>query len=47
MKCCKVQFKHLGKRYYFGCDKIKLQNGDKVIVQTIRGTELGEVVGRK
>ena len=44
MKCCKVQFKHLGKRYYFGCDKIKLQNGDKVIVQTIRGTELGEVV---
>ena len=45
MKCCKVQFKHLGKRYYFGCDKIKLQNGDKVIVQTIRGTELGEVVG--
>ena len=45
MKACKVQFKRLGKRYFFGCDKMKLNDKDKVVVNTIRGIELGEVVG--
>ena len=45
MKACKVQFKRLGKRYYFSCDKMKLQDKDKVVVNTIRGLELGEIVG--
>lgn len=45
MRACKVQFKHLGKRYYFGCENIKVNNGVKVIVSTIRGLELGEVIG--
>ncbi len=45
MKCCKVQFKQLGKRYYFGCSKLELHDKDKVVVQTVRGVELGEVVG--
>ncbi len=45
MKACRVQFKHLGKRYFFGCERINVKSGDRVIVSTIRGLELGEVVG--
>lgn len=45
MKACKVQFKRLGKRYFFSCDKMKLKDKDKVVVNTIRGLELGEIVG--
>lgn len=45
MKACKVQFKRLGKRYFFGCNKLNLKDKDKVVVNTIRGIELGEVVG--
>lgn len=45
MKACRVQFKHLGKRYFFGCEKINVKSGDRVVVSTIRGLELGEVVG--
>lgn len=45
MKAIKVQFKHLGKRYYFGCEGFDLKNGMGVVVNTIRGIELGFCVG--
>ncbi len=45
MKACKIQFKKLGKRYFFSCDKLNLENDNKVIVNTIRGLEVGSVVG--
>ena len=45
MLVCRVAFKKLGKRYYFNPNGINLKNGDKVIVETIRGIELGEVIG--
>lgn len=40
-----VQFNRLGKRYYFATDGKNINKGDKVIVETIRGIELGDVVG--
>ena len=43
MKAVMVEFKRLGKKYYFGVGKLKLNKGDSVIVDTIRGTELGKV----
>ena len=45
MEAIKVQFKPLGKRYFFGVGKLKLSDGVKVVVNTIRGTELGYCVG--
>ena len=45
MKAIKVHFKTLGKRYYFGTQGLKLKNGTPVIVNTIRGVELGHCVG--
>lgn len=45
MQTCKVQFKKLGKKYYFSCVGMKLNDGDKVVVNTIRGLELGTVSG--
>ena len=45
MDAIKVQFKPLGKRYFFGVGKLKLSDGVKVVVNTIRGTELGYCVG--
>jgi cell fate regulator YaaT (PSP1 superfamily) len=39
-----VNFSKLGKKYYFDTAHIDLQYGDKVIVETIRGLELGFVV---
>lgn len=44
MKACKVQFKKLGKKYFFSCEGKDLKAQDKVIVNTIRGIELGMVV---
>jgi len=41
MKAIKVQFKPLGKRYYFGTAGLTPVNGQEVIVNTIRGIELG------
>ena len=38
-----VRFKEVGKIYYFDPLKNKLKNGDKVIVETARGLECGEV----
>lgn len=39
-----VRFKKVGKVYYFGPKGITLNVGDKVIVETSRGVECGEVV---
>src|SRR6056297_2027708 len=39
-----VSFKRAGKIYYFDPDDIEVENGDKVIVETSRGIEMGEVV---
>ncbi len=45
MKAIRVQFKPLGKRYYFGTAGLNVKNGTSVIVNTIRGIELGFCVG--
>ncbi len=39
-----VRFKRSGKTYYFDPGKGKMQKGDFVIVETVRGIEMGEVV---
>ena len=41
MKAIKVQFKPLGKRYFFGSAGLDLKDGTAVVVNTIRGIELG------
>ncbi|MBR6072252.1 MAG: stage 0 sporulation protein [Acholeplasmatales bacterium] len=45
MDAIRVQFKPLGKRYFFGVGNLKLTDGTKVIVNTVRGIELGYCVG--
>jgi cell fate regulator YaaT (PSP1 superfamily) len=44
MKAIKVQFKELGKKYFFSQGKYKVKYNDYVVVNTIRGLELGRVV---
>ncbi len=39
-----VRFKKAGKVYYFDPAKLSIQNGDFVIVETVRGIEFGRVV---
>ncbi|MGN1105396.1 MAG: stage 0 sporulation family protein, partial [Huintestinicola sp.] len=39
-----VRFKESGKMYYFSPNGAKLETGDKVIVETARGVECGNVV---
>lgn len=39
-----VRFKDAGKIYYFAYGELWLESGDKVIVETVRGLEFGEVV---
>lgn len=39
-----VRFKNVGKVYYFDSDGNTLKKGDKVIVETSRGIECGEVM---
>ena len=45
MKVVRVQFKPLGKRYYFGVKDFKIEDHTQVIVNTVRGVELGYCVG--
>ena len=45
MKVIRIQFKPVGKKYYFSPNNIDLKDGDKVVVETIRGLELGTVIG--
>ena len=39
-----IQFNRLGKKYYFSSNGLEIKNQDKVVVETIRGLELGFVV---
>lgn len=39
-----IRFKEAGKIYYFGPGALKLNQGDDVIVETVRGVEYGMVV---
>lgn len=39
-----IQFNRLGKKYYFSTNNLDLKINDYVIVETVRGLELGEVV---
>ena len=39
-----VKFNLGAKAYFFGINNIGLNIGDKVVVETARGTELGEIV---
>ncbi|MDE5714782.1 MAG: stage 0 sporulation protein [Anaeroplasmataceae bacterium] len=45
MKAIRVTFKSLGKRYFFGTAGYDVKDKDQVIVNTIRGIELGICVG--
>ena len=45
MKVTKVQFKPLGKRYFFGISDLNLKDKTPVVVNTIRGIEMGYCVG--
>ncbi|MBQ3077616.1 MAG: stage 0 sporulation family protein [Clostridia bacterium] len=41
---CGVRFKEVGKVYYFDPGALELSAGDRVVVETSRGTEMGEVL---
>ncbi len=43
-KAVAIQFNYLGKKYYFSTNDLELKNKDYVVVDTIRGLELGEVI---
>ena len=45
MKLVKVQFTPWDKYYHFSDNDVKLSKGDKVIVKTDMGMEIGDVVG--
>jgi len=45
VKVVGVRFKNAGKIYYFDPGDMELSDGDKVVVETVRGLEFGEVVG--
>ena len=38
-----IKFSNSGKAYYFGTDLKDLQMGQKVVAESIRGLQLGEV----
>jgi len=39
-----VRFERLGKQYYFAMNGITVKHGDKVVVETVRGVEIGTVM---
>jgi len=43
-KAVAIQFNYLGKKYYFSTNDLDLKKKDYVVVETVRGLELGEVV---
>ena len=45
MLVCRVQFKKVGKKYYFNPNNISVSDGTYVVVETVRGVEVGRVVG--
>lgn len=44
MQACEIRFRRAGKRYYFDPLEFEMEQGSFVVVETIRGLELGEVV---
>lgn len=40
-----IKFTQTGKGYYFGTDMSDLQVGDKIVAESIRGLQVGEVAG--
>jgi len=40
-KVVPIKFNQMGKKYYFDAAGFDIKNGDKVVVETVRGTELG------
>ena len=45
MNVCRIQFRKVGKKYYFNPNGIDVKDHDLVVVETVRGLEIGEVVG--
>ncbi len=45
MLICEVKFRQAGKRYYFSPQDINVNHDDYVVVETIRGIEIGQIVG--
>ncbi len=43
MKVALVQFKEAGKKYYFSFENLEIKIEDDVVVETIRGLEIGQV----
>ncbi|MFP4478484.1 MAG: stage 0 sporulation family protein [Candidatus Izemoplasmatales bacterium] len=43
-KVVAIQFNYLGKKYYFSTNDLDLNKNDYVVVETVRGLELGEVI---
>jgi cell fate regulator YaaT (PSP1 superfamily) len=39
-----IQFNKLSKKYYFDYNQLPIKNGDQVVVETVRGVEMGFVV---
>ena len=42
---CRIQFRKVGKKYYFNPNGIAVKDGNLVVVETVRGLEIGEVSG--
>ena len=42
-KLALIRFNNVGKSYYFSTD-LDVHKGDKVVVETVRGLELGELI---
>lgn len=45
MFVCKIFFKNNGKKYFFSYEGLELNPGDFVVVETVRGLEVGRVFG--
>ena len=45
MNVCRIQFRKVGKKYYFNPNGIEVKDQDLVVVETVRGLEIGTVVG--
>jgi cell fate regulator YaaT (PSP1 superfamily) len=45
MNVCRIQFRKVGKKYYFNPNGIIVKDQDLVVVETVRGVEIGQVVG--
>lgn len=46
MLVAQVQFRQAGKRYYFNPNSLPVADQTMVVVETVRGVELGKVVGK-